>query len=531
MAVLHTTTFDAATAVEPGDLAQIVARRAGTQLDAPFVTDARSQRRLSFAELAGAVLAWEIWLSASGIRRGEAVALCVADPLEFCSAYVSIIATGRWVAPIDPTAPAAATDRSLDRLGPALLISDRPEPAARFGGLLGGVPGSGGLVASLPLWPAVVTGRGRTDVPHGISSGGALLFSSGSTGTPKLIPLHEHQLLDGARAVAGELGLEPGETGFSPLPMFHINAQVVGVLAALWAGSGLVVDARFHRTGFWDLMDRHGVTWVNAVPAIISHLCNGTDGESVPGRIRFIRSASAPLPAATLRRFEAVTGIPVVETYGMTEAAGQIAANPVQGPRKPGSVGRPVGFELRIDSGSPDEESRPGGPHVPGHVEIRGRRVGWSGDATSTAHRSDPDLHEPWFGTGDLGYLDDDGYLFLVGRRDDVINRGGEKVYPREIEEVLRLDPRVSEAVVIGREHGALGQVPVAFISVRGVRDRSGLSTALTVGEVAREHLHEALPLEKCPVAIHVVGRLPTTGNGKVARRQVEDAEILVTLA
>ena len=171
---------------------------------------------------------------------------------------------------------------------------------------------------------------------------------------------------------------------------------------------------------------------------------------------------------------------------------------------------------------------------MPGHVEIRGRWVGQYGDARPPVQPIDDDISARWFSTGDLGYLDDDGYLFLVGRSDDVINRGGEKVYPREIEELLRVDPRVSDAVVIGRTHEALGMVPVAYVAVTGVTDRSGVSSALAVADLARVRLLEALPQGKRPVALNVVGRLPTTGNGKIARRQIEsmdvDADVIATV-
>ena len=267
-----------------GDLAHVVRSRAESGGGGTFLRDARSQRRISFAELDDAAAWWEGWLATSGVGRGERVALCIADPLEFSRAYVAIIAAGRWAAPIDPAAPAAAVGSLLDRLQPAVVVSDRPELAAGLGSPVGGVPWYGTSGATLVARPPVVADGGRPQLPPAGGSGGALLFSSGSTGTPKLIQLHERQLLDGARAVATEHGFEAGDIGFSPLPLFHINAQVVGVLAALWAGSGLVVDSRFHRTDFWGLMERHQVTWINAVPAMISHLSTLRAGESVPGR-------------------------------------------------------------------------------------------------------------------------------------------------------------------------------------------------------------------------------------------------------
>ena len=175
------------------------------------------------------------------------------------------------------------------------------------------------------------------------------------------------------------------------MPLFHINAEVVGLLASLAAGSCLVLDDRFHRTRFWELMAQRRITWINAVPAIISRLATPDFDEVIPSRIRFIRSASAPLPIATSTRFEANTGIPVVETYGMTEAASQITANPVTGVRKPGSVGLPVGVEVRVVAGrlGRRQSLRPGDGGNVGHVEIRGPSViaAYAGDHHARPHR------------------------------------------------------------------------------------------------------------------------------------------------
>ena len=151
-----------------------------------------------------------------------------------------------------------------------------------------------------------------------------------------------------ARCVVAHHDLTADDRCFNSLPLFHINAEVVALLSSLVAGSCLVLDDRFHRTGFWELMGERRVTWINAVPAIISRLAELRPDETVPAGVRFIRSASAPLPVATADRFEERTGIPVVETYGMTEAASQITAHPLSVPRRAGSVGVPVGVELRV---------------------------------------------------------------------------------------------------------------------------------------------------------------------------------------
>jgi oxalate---CoA ligase len=509
---------------DPGQLLQLITDQATARGGDTYLQHARSHRRVSFTSLLEDVRRWDGWLGDLGVDHHDRVGLVIADPLQFAAVYLAVIASGRWVAPIDPHAPTSALASAIQRLAPRLVVSDRGIDTAvsvPWFRLDGGRPG--------PNLGAAWTVVGRSSRPG--TGGGAVLASSGSTGTPKIIPLHQHQLLHGARAVARHHRLTPADIGFNPLPLFHVNAEVVGLLAALYAGAGLVLDDRFHRTEFWALMERHQVTWINAVPAILARLAARAPDDVVPRRIRFIRSASAPLPVATLGRFEQTTGVPVLETYGMTEAAGQITANPVDGPRKPGSVGRPVDIELRIVPGVTDGTApRP----VVGDVEIRGSAVCPPVGAFGPDDpEGDPDPSGRWLRTGDLGYLDEDGYLFLVGRRDDVINRGGEKMYPREIEEVILEDARVSRAMVMGRDDEALGQVPVAYLVLRGVTDAADVAEALAVGEQLRRRLAAALPPSRRPVALHVVDRLPTTPTGKVQRRAVgpDEVNVLVTLA
>src|SRR6185437_7613898 len=289
------------------------------------------------------------------------------------------------------------------------------------------------------------------------SGGGIFLCTSGTTGTPKGILLRDEQLAHVASSVVEWHRLGRNDRGYCSLPLFHVNAEVVGLLATLRAGAYLAVDRKFSRRGFWNLIAADRITWINAVPAIISILAMDPPADP-PGELRFVRSASAPLPLAALERFEKALGVPVIETYGMTEAASMITANPLDGPRKPGSAGMPAGSQVRVAApgGSAAAAASLGTAGLGtasiatasiGRVLIRG-----AGVITAYASGGRPGAIDPdgWLDTGDLGYLDADGYLFLVGRSDDVINRGGEKIYPREIEEILLAQPGVRSAAVIG---------------------------------------------------------------------------------
>jgi acyl-CoA synthetase (AMP-forming)/AMP-acid ligase II len=520
-------------------LARLIGDRAAGLGHHTYLVHARHDRRVSYRGLNRAVAGWAARWDECGVAPGATVAIAVADPVDFATVFLAVIASGRWAAPLDPGAgpdgPGGAAT-AAGRLGADHVVADHRAPAGCALGWTHDLDQKGG-----PPRPP------RPTFTPGPDPGGVLLSSSGTTGVPKVIALGQDQLLQAAGNVSSHHGLTAGDRGFNPLPLFHINGEVVGLLASLVAGAELVVDDRFHRTRFWELMGRHEVTWINAVPAIISRLIPLRVGEAVPAGVRFIRSASAPLPVATLRRFEEATGIGVLETYGMTEAASQITANPVAGTRKPGSVGRPVGVELRIvpDDPIPDDpvagdpirgdtiagdpirgdpvagDPIPGGrPSVArgpvGRVEIRGPSV-----ITAYRHGHHADLvdDEGWLRTGDLGHLDDDGYLYLAGRGDDVINRGGEKVFPREIEEVILGDPAVAAVAVVGESDAVFGQVPMAFVVLHAGICTPGPAGADPVARRIRARLEAQLVRSKRPRELRIVADLPVGATGKVQRR------------
>jgi len=420
---------------------RLLAERAAVTLDRVAFVEGRSGRALTWGAISARADQW------TGADPHAVVGLPRCELVVQRQREGAALAAGVPVAPLNPDAPAAEID--------AQMLAFRRTGAA----------------------------------------GAALLMtSSGTTGPPKTIPLTERQLLYVAGQVAAHHQLGAGDRGYCPLPLFHINAIVVGVLSTLVAGSSLVLDGRFSARSCWETVDGHGATWLNLVPAIIGILADApADGPAAaPGRsrpaVRFARSASAPLPPATAERFQRRFGISVLETYGMTEAASQIAANPLDpASRRPGSVGRPVGVEVRI---------------VDGNVEIRGPSV--------SGH------HDTWLRTGDLGRLDEDGFLYLTGRAGDVINRAGEKVFPREVEEVLLEDRRVRAAVVVGRPHTVLGEEPVAFVVVDATpRERAELVEALA------RRCGRALSPFKRPAEITVAETLPAGPTGKVRRAEL----------
>jgi acyl-CoA synthetase (AMP-forming)/AMP-acid ligase II len=470
----------------------VVGDQGGHAPGSPWVEGARDGRVVDRAELAVVVAAWR----AQGLA-GRRLGLAVADPVAFAVLFVALIAAGATVVPLDADAPEDATRGLLATAGTTDVVT---------------TGGEGPLAADPATFLPAAPAPGGTTDPR--EPGGCLLFSSGSTGPRKAIRLPEPQLLHVARAVARGHGLTAADRGFNPLPLFHVNAEVIGLLAPLVSGGTVVLDRRFSRTGFWPLVRERAVTWINAVPAIITILSQEPDGEQPPAGLRFVRSASAPLPAPVLERFEQRYGVPVVESYGMTEAASQITANPLHD-RRPGTVGVPVDVELRVVA----DDGADAAPGEVGRVLLRGPGVITRYEGDAGADRFDAD---GWLDTGDLGALDADGYLTLAGRGGDVINRSGEKIFPREVEDVLRAHPAVREAVVVGRADPVLGQVPVAWVvPAEGAPD--------DLAEQLSRRCADALPRPARPVEVLLAADLPHGPTGKTVRRLVaaHDAELL----
>lgn len=414
-----------------------------------------------------------------GVKKGHRLALKIGEPGEFILWFLAALSSDVIVVPINPAAPYDDVQRTLEK-SRSHFVFDGEHP------------------------PAYVMGP----MARRESAGGVILLTSGSTGDPKPVGLSQSALWHTAQQVVLAHKLTPSDRGFSPLPLFHINALVVAVLGTLAAGGGLMVSNGFHARTFWEDVESYQATWLNLVPSILQVLSQRGEGPTHPENIRFIRSASAPLAAATREHMESRFAIGIVETYGMTEAGSQICANCLPGEHpKPGSVGLPRGIEVRVVNAAGEEV--PVG--VQGSVQIRGAGVidpAWGSNRWALR-----EMHEGWYNTGDLGYLDAEGFLFLAGRSRDIINRGGEKIFPREVEEWLMRHPMVQDCAVVGRPHQILGEEPVAFV----VLDDPNQSEASGLGEWASQGLARF----KQPAAYFVVTSLPKGSTGKVSRQHL----------
>ncbi len=449
-----------------------------SQNDFLIADDAPWSYETLYQEVTGRAGALGDW----GVGPGRRVGLKVSQPEEFVLWFLALLVQGAVVVPINPSAPAEDVRRTLDK--------------SKSSGVFDGQHPPTDLVARL------------TAVKPSERQGGIILLTSGSTGDPKPVGLSLHALWHTAGQVVEAHRLTPNDRGYSPLPLFHINALVVAVLGSLRAKSAIAIPDGFHASEFWRQIDEYGITWINAVPSILGVLARREESPQHPERVRFIRSASAPLPQATRQRIESRFNIGVVETYGMTEASSQITADRLPGEGgRPGSVGQPCGIAVRVVDGT----GRAAAADERGSVQIRGVGVldpNWGPNQWARTV-----MDQGWYPTGDLGHLDSDGFLFLDGRSREIINRGGEKIFPREVEDCLLSHPEIQDCAVVGRPHPILGEEPVAFLVAvdENALSVSGLDDWVDV----------RLSRFKQPAAYYVVKSLPKGSTGKVARQDL----------
>jgi acyl-CoA synthetase (AMP-forming)/AMP-acid ligase II len=338
-----------------------------------------------------------------------------------------------------------------------------------------------------------------------------ILHTSGTTSRPKRVPLSHANLMTSAANVAATYQLTPDDVSLCVMPLFHVHGLVASTLATFFSGGTVVVPAKFNPLSFWSTVREKQATWYSAVPTIHQVLLSRAKGTRPEGaqQLRFIRSCSAALSPQTMADMQTVFGVPVLEAYGMTEAAHQMASNPLPpGSRKSGSVGRGTAVHIAIL----DKDGNELPPGATGEVSIRGANVfaGYEGNAEANAES----FSNGWFRTGDQGHLDDEGYLTLSGRIKELINRGGEKISPREIDEVLVTHPAVAEAVCFGIPDRVYGEDVAAAVVLRGEATEKELIA----------HCRSSLSDFKCPKKIYIMESIPRTATGKIQRRNVAAA-------
>jgi long-chain acyl-CoA synthetase len=339
-----------------------------------------------------------------------------------------------------------------------------------------------------------------------------LMYTSGTTGVPKGVLLTQAQLVHNAGSIVAEHQLSEQDRVLAVLPLYHINAFVVTMLAPLACGGSLAMAARFSVARFWAQVAAMHCTWINLVPTMVSYLLeHKAPAASVTLALRFCRSASASLPPEHLQGFERKFGVGVIETMGLTETAAPSFSNPLaQAERKLGSVGKATGCEARVV----DEQFEPLSDGATGEVVIRGGNVmaGYYKNPTATAAALTSD---GWLRTGDLGHRDADGFFFITGRIKELIIKGGENIAPREIDEVLLRHPDVLDAASVGVPDKHYGQEIMACIVLRpGCQPNEAGIRAFCETHLGRF---------KTPKLLHFVSDLPRGPSGKVQRLKLPE--------
>jgi acyl-CoA synthetase (AMP-forming)/AMP-acid ligase II len=478
--------------------------------------------RVSYHELIEQVHAVADQLAAAGIGRGDRVGIALPNGLPMVVAFLAAASVGT-AAPLNPAYKEDEFRFFLDDTNAKVLILPP-------GGVDDARRAAGDRVPILTI--AAVDGDPKRVALHRDGNGGAdrvalprnaftptseddvalVLHTSGSTGRPKRVPLTHVNLTASATNVARGYALSPDDVSMCVMPLFHVHGLVASTLATFQSGGTVILPAKFNPLSFWRIARDHGMTWYSAVPTLhqllLARAADPTSGRRLPGteKLRFIRSCSAALPPRVMHALEAAFGAPVLEAYGMTEAAHQMATNPLPPAiRKPGSVGR--GANVRVST--MDIHGRHCKSGERGEVVIQGPNVirGYENNPEANA----ASFVDGWFRTGDRGYIDADGYLHLVARIKELINRGGEKISPREIDEVLLAHPAVAEAVSFGVPHGTWGEEVAAAVVVREPVTEQELL------DYCKQHLAEF----KRPKQIHITDTIPRTATGKIQRGAV----------
>ena len=338
------------------------------------------------------------------------------------------------------------------------------------------------------------------------------MYTSGTTGKPKGVMLSHANLAANAHIISAEHRLGPDDRVTAVLPLYHINAFAVTMLAPLAHGGSLVMPPRFSAGKFWEMVARYECTWLNMVPTIVSFLLEGqVPPRAAIAKVRFCRSASAPLPPEHLLAFQQKFGVGVIETMGFTETVAPAFSNPYEPERrKVGSVGLPSGCEAKIVDETGYE--RPDG--TPGEIVIRGPQV-MSGYYKNEAATAGGFFPGGWLRSGDIGIRDADGFFFVTGRIKELIIKGGENIAPREIDEVLLRHPAVLDAAAVGIPDPHYGQEIMACV----IR-RDGHACSI---EDLRAFCLEHLGRYKTPKVFRFVDELPRGPSGKVQRLKLAE--------
>jgi long-chain acyl-CoA synthetase len=477
----------------------------------PFLFSQSDNRQFTYQEFGRAVQRSAALLSAKGIGKGDAVSLLMPNSVEYVIAYFACWQLGALAGPVNSllkaeeltyiisNSDAKALLVNSEYLGIVNRVRDQLpslKHVVAFDEITESTRDVDGLPPQANIWP---------------DDEAIIIYTSGTTGKPKGCLLTHGNVIANARQISEWLGFGETDRLLTMMPLFHMNAVSVTTMAALYAGGSSVVSQKFSASRFWQIISDYKITSFGSVATMLSMLLS-TYPEGVPEglhteQLRFAMCGSAPVPAETIRRFEETFDCLVIEGYGLSESTCRSTFNPPDTRRRAGSCGLPIGNEMQVV----DEDDNEVEVGALGEIVLRGDNIlkGYykNPEATAAAFRNG------WFHTGDIGYKDADGFYFIVDRKSDMIIRGGENIYPREIDEVLYQHPAVASAAVIGVPDELYGEEVAGFVVLR---EGSEASEAELI-DFCKQHLADY----KCPKTIRLVKDIPKGPTGKLLKREL----------
>jgi len=488
---------------EPGSVPELLKQRVSATPDKPFLFSEADKRQFTYAEF-DAVVRWTArLLAANGVTKGDVVSLLLPNSVEYVIAYFACWHIGALAGPINSLLKsqeiAYVISNSEAKL---LLVNSEFEPQIK-----------GNDVKTILFDDVSQIGEyDGVDAPEiGRDDEAIIIYTSGTTGKPKGCLLTHGNVIANARQISSWLGFTESDRLLTMMPLFHMNAVSVTTMSALYAGGSTVVSPKFSASRFWQIISDYQITSFGSVATMLSMLLSTYPDGVPPGlntrQLRFAMCGSAPVPAEVMKRFEETFNCLVVEGYGLSESTCRSTFNPPDQRRRPGSCGLPIGNEMRVVDD--DDRDMPDGEL--GEIVLRGENIlkGYyrNADATSTAFRNG------WFHTGDIGYRDADGFYFIVDRKSDMIIRGGENIYPREIDEVLYQHPSVASAAAVGVPDDLYGEEVAAVIVLK---DGAGVSEQDVI-DFCKARLADF----KCPKTVHFLHDIPKGPTGKLLKREL----------
>jgi long-chain acyl-CoA synthetase len=493
---------------------ELLAARVADAPDRLFLFSEAEGRQFTYKQFEAAVNRAAALLESHSITKGDVVSLLMPNSAEYIIAYFACWKLGALAGPVNSLLKEHEIEFVMNNSeAKAILVNSEFQPVIEK------------IRPQLSQLKLVITFDREAEATKPVAQSptnlslsninrdddAIIIYTSGTTGKPKGCLLTHGNLIANARQISQWLHFTENDRLLTIMPLFHMNAVSVTTMAALYAGGSTVVTPKFSASKFWNIISDYQVTSFGSVATMLSILLNsypqGLPQGLKTGQLRFAMCGSAPVPAEVMKKFEDTFNCPVIEGYGLSESTCRSTFNPPDERRRPGSCGLPIGNEMKVvddnDNEVPEGEL--------GEIVLRGENIlkGYFKDpeATERAFRGG------WFHTGDVGYRDKDGFFFIVDRKTDMIIRGGENIYPREIDEVLYKHPAVAAAATIGVPDQLYGEEVAAFVVLK--------DGARTTIEELIAHCKAELADYKCPKSIRFVKDIPKGPTGKLLKREL----------